>query len=82
MYHPKKSDIVNLPKSVCCFLLGKDHHIAHRMIAGIVIMTIGVATAKSAHAVTSEIVQISLDMVGYAVHGLGAVPFVSYLVGE
>jgi hypothetical protein len=82
MYHLKKSDVINLPKAICHFLLGQEHHIAHRMIAGVVIMGIGVVTAKSAHAATSEVGQISLDMVGYAVHGLGAVPFVSYLIEE
>lgn len=78
--HISKIRFINLPKELCHHTLGKEHTHTHRMLAGTIVMVIGVAIAKSAHYFDATILQFSLDMVGYAVHGLGAAPFIEYVV--
>lgn len=52
------------------------------MLAGTVVMIIGVAIAKSANIFHYEILHYSLDLCGYAVHGLGCAPFIEYLMED
>ena len=73
----------NLPREICHILIGKDHHIAHRLVAGGVIMSCGVAIAKyGGHYPDVHILHYLLDMGGYFVHALGAVPYIELLIEE
>lgn len=72
--------IFDLPHALCLWLIGEEHHIAHRMVAGFCIMAVGVGVAKSAHAAPHIIVQGGLDLMGYFIHGLGAVPFIEWFI--
>lgn len=73
---------VNLPRELCHHTLGQEHSPKHRMCAGIVVMIVGVAIAKSANVFHVEVLHYTLDLCGYAVHGLGATPFIEYLIGK
>lgn len=66
----------NLPKAICRHLVGDDHSTHHHMIVGCVVMALGVAVAKSVEYTTFPGSHFVLDMVGYAIHGLGLTPFV------
>lgn len=75
-----KLQIINLPRSLCQWLVGEEHKISHRMFAGMTVMAVGVGIAKSAHATEVVPLQFSLDLTGYLIHGLGAVPFIDWLI--
>lgn len=75
-----KLKIYNLPREICHHAIGKEHTHSHRMVAGTCIMLVGVAIAKSAHFFDATLIHFSMDMVGYAVHGLGALPFIEYVM--
>jgi hypothetical protein len=70
----------NLPRKLCQFALGHDHSARHRLGAGLVIMGVGVFIAKVGGDVHVYGLHYVLDLAGYLVHGIGAVPFVDYLV--
>lgn len=72
--------ILNLPRHLCRAALGKDHTVAHRMAAGTVIMVGGVVLSKTT--VPGLDLHLFFDLVGYLIHGIGAVPFVEYLIAE
>lgn len=74
--------VLNLPRELCHLILGREHKPHHRMIAGGVVMVCGVLVAKSAHAASLETTKVFLDLTGYFIHGLGAVPFVEWLLLE
>lgn len=67
-------DYINIPKHISNHLCGENHSIAHRRIAGGVIIILGVVVAK----VGGEgiILHIVFDAFGYALHGIGLIPFV------
>lgn len=72
----------NVPKRLTEFLLGEDHSVAHRMTAGVVVMAAGVLVAKAGADVHVFFVHYLADGVGYAVHGLGAAPFIEWLLAK
>lgn len=80
-------DFIHLPKAICHHAIGKDHTLAHRMWAGFGIMIFGVSTAKAAALMPDPIahhfiVHYGLDLMGYAIHGLGAIPFIEYFLED
>ena len=77
-------EILNLPKTICHHAIGHHHSPHHRMIAGAGIMCVGVLVAKSAALVSPHwfIVHVTVDIIGYAIHGVGTIPFVEYLLSE
>ena len=89
----KKKDIppIRITKIVFDNMLGPNHTHSHRIKAGIPIMVIGVMVAKSAALIHVEsayiIIQLLgslghglLDLIGYALHGLGLTPVAEYLI--
>jgi hypothetical protein len=71
---------VNLPRVICHHTLGKEHTARHRMLVGVGVMLCGVLIAKSAHHFDFYFIQVVLDLVGYAVHGLGFTPFLEAII--
>lgn len=71
-----------LPTAVAHIAVGKEHKQSHRMVAGITIMTVGVAIAKASDFLHIHEAHFMLDMVGYAVHGLGATPFIEHFMSD
>lgn len=73
---------VNLPKVVCDHLVGKSHTVSHRYTTGVIIMSLGVGLTKVVFLFEGGFIHILGDIVGYAVHGLGAVPFIDGLLNN
>lgn len=76
----KALKVLNLPKVICTVSIGKSHKPWHRMTAGGVIMITGVLISKAT--VPWFDLHLFFDLIGYAIHGLGTVPFVDYLLEE
>lgn len=73
---------VDLARVICKHLHGEQHSLAHRMIAGFAIMASGVGLAKMGAEThhLSFLLAFWLDLVGYLIHGVGAIPFIEWLV--
>lgn len=71
---------VNLPRFLCTHLFGHHHSLRHRMGMGAGVMMVGVTVAKVAHTIEFLVVALIVDGIGYALHGLGAAPYVEYLI--
>ena len=70
-FHP------DVPKAVRSHLLGKHHTARHKFIVGSVIMVAGVSMIKVfSPMVSSHFIHIILDVIGYGLHGIGALPIV------
>lgn len=76
----KRIDL-NLPRVVCQHLLDDRHSTHHHMVCGTGVMAVGVLVAKSAYLLPDfTIIHVTVDMVGYFIHGLGAVPFIEHII--
>lgn len=74
---------LNLPRVALRHMTGSDHTPAHHMVAGGGIMVIGVLIAKSAYLLPDLLViHVGVDLVGYLIHGIGAVPFIEHLIAN
>lgn len=67
---------VNVIRPICSVVLGKNHSILHRMVAGFLMAAVGVFVAKHGASWVNEYLA---DGVGYGLHGVGLVPFIEYL---
>jgi hypothetical protein len=67
-------DKVNVPRIVGDHLFNKSHSDMHRMLTGVVIMSIGVVVSKIHF--TLVVFQLIIDGVGYGIHGIGLTPFI------
>lgn len=67
----------HLPKHIANHLAGEDHTKSHRRISGGLVMVVGVGITYTAHHVFGGIIGFIGDLVGYGIHGIGLVPFVS-----
>lgn len=73
--------MANLPREICHKLIGPQHSTGQRIIVGSVIMCGGVVIAKfGAHFPPDAILHYVMDVAGYFIHGLGAVPLIEWLV--
>jgi hypothetical protein len=66
---------LNIPARVCDHVMGQKHEIRHRRTAGGIIMVIGVLMAHFATETHILILTITGDILGYALHGTGLIPF-------
>jgi hypothetical protein len=73
---------INLPRAICDHAIGGHHSVPHRLVAGSIIMCVGVGTAKAAVLFHFFPIHFGLDLVGYLIHGMGAVPFIELLVQD
>jgi len=71
---------VNLPRFICTHVVGEKHSHKHRMSVGFVLMVIGVGTAKSFAEIHIFGLDFVGDVIGYFLHGVGAVPYVDYFI--
>lgn len=75
-FHP------DVPKTVRNHLLGPQHSPRHKFIFGSVIMIIGVSMVKLiSPMLSSHIMHIVIDVIGYGLHGIGAIPIVKSIEG-
>lgn len=70
---------LNFPRRVCDLTLGEQHRPHHRMIAGTIIMVIGVSLCKAFASFHYFFIPEITEGIGYAIHAIGATPFVEYL---
>lgn len=73
--------VANLPREIANHLHGEEHPLGHRMIIGMVVMAGGVMFAHMASGMP-HFVAVVIDMVGYGIHALGAVPFLEWVLEE
>lgn len=71
---------INVPRLMAVHVMGKNHNEGHHMVAGVVVMVVGVMIAKSAEHLQYEVLKYLADMVGYAIHGIGLTPYVEALL--
>lgn len=67
-------DYTNLPKHVSNHLCGQNHSIAHRRIVGVIVIVFGVVISKAGGELF--ILHVVFDAFGYALHGIGLIPFI------
>lgn len=70
---------INLPKKMSHHLFGEDHTNLHRKLSGAVVMIIGVAFVTLMHTFESVFIHLISDIVGYALHGIGLIPYIASL---
>lgn len=71
---------VNVVLMICDHLLGEKHDMKHRRACGGSVMVTGVLVAKSAVLIHYTFWHIGVDVLGYFIHGLGAVPFFEHFI--
>lgn len=75
-FHP------DVPKAVRSHLLGPHHTRKHKFIVGTIIMFVGVSMIKVfSPMVSSHLIHIVLDVIGYGLHGVGAIPIIKSIEG-
>lgn len=72
-------NVVNVPKKVCTALLGDKSKARHRMLVGFIFMLVGVLISKLCIYLDNTFIDILGDLLGYAIHGTGCVPFIDFL---
>lgn len=65
----------NIPYHIANHVVGENHTQVHRRIFGLAIMFIGVGMAHVSAHISSIIISICGDLVGYSLHGTGLIPF-------
>lgn len=71
--------LLDVSKPICNHLIGECHSQSHRKITGIAIMIFGVGITKVLLIFDPIIIHFIGDIVGYAFHGIGLLPFVNSL---
>lgn len=71
---------LNLIAHLCKMCLGEEHPPIIRYCAGGVIMLAGVLVAKEGGQIHAYHFHYIADVLGYGIHGIGAVPFVEWLI--
>lgn len=76
--------VANLPREICRHTVGHDHSTLHRLVCGMGVMGFGVVfamipTLAEIHALFAH---MGFELVGFAIHGLGAVPYIEWLLEE
>lgn len=70
---------LNFPRVICHWLIGEEHHIAHRLGVGGAVMVAGVVVAGFAEG-TPRFAHVLIEVVGYGIHALGAMPYIEWLI--
>lgn len=73
----KTIDAINLPKHIAHHIAGEDHTDNHRRLAGVAVMAVGVGFVKLCMVIDSMAVHFMGELVGFAIHGIGLIPFAS-----
>lgn len=68
---------LQIPFIACTHLFGEKHTAGHRMFTGAVFMVTGVGVSKLF--VEIHVLHFFFDLLGYAIHGMGCLPFIEHL---
>lgn len=71
--------LANVPFWLCEHSMGPNHTHAHRMAVGTSIMAVGVTIAHFGAGFPMPL-NFTSDIMGYFIHGVGAVPFLDYFM--
>lgn len=69
---------INVSRHIYYHIIGEHHTKIHRIFVGSGIMLIGVCIAKSG-ASSFWLIHYITDIVGYLIHGIGAIPIIQRL---
>lgn len=69
--------IANVPRKLADHLVGKNHTNYHRRWCGAFVMLIGVGFVKLTGMIDIYLIHFAGDIIGYAIHGVGAIPFLT-----
>lgn len=80
--HSNRQKLVHNPtyKKIFTALLGKQHTRGHRICVGVVVMAVGVCTAKSAHYFEAWYTEYTIDGIGYMIHAIGCTPILEEIL--
>lgn len=67
---------IDVSKHIAHHIAGKDHTVVHRRITGGIIMALGVGLVKLSLMSPIPIIHFFGDLVGFAIHGIGLIPFI------
>lgn len=68
--------------SIRSHLLGENHTPRHKFLYGTMVMVLGVSLVKVvAPAMESVFFHIGVDVIGYGLHGVGAIPIMKSIEG-
>ncbi len=70
---------LNVSKHIADHLVGQHHTITHRRLVGIVVMISGVGLYKLACTTDITLIHFGGEVIGYAIHGMGLIPFAEKL---
>ena len=70
---------INISKNICNHFLGENHTASHRMFCGFGVMIVGVLVSHISSESSIIFIKIMGDLSGYAIHGLGVLPYAEYL---
>lgn len=73
---------VNVVRPLASLVFGKNHSVGHRMLAGTLVMAIGVMIAKYVGHSANEIIAHLGDGIGYGLHGIGLIPFIESMASK
>jgi len=73
---------IDVTRVISNHLIGKNHKPYHRFAVGIVIMVSGVSFTEVSYLFSPMIIHITGDVIGYFIHGLGAVPFIDFILNK
>lgn len=73
---------IDITRLVCEHLVGEEHSKTHRFTVGVVIMSMGVGLTKVVFIFEPALIHFIGDVLGYGFHGIGAIPFVEYLISK
>lgn len=69
---------INIARRVSDHLLGEEHSVQHRMAIGTGLMIMGVGIAH----MSVGYFTIVTDVIGWAIHGTGVIPFIDWLTAK
>ncbi len=72
----------NVVTPLASLVFGRDHQTAHRLLAGTLVMAIGVIIAKYVGHAPNTIVAHLGDGLGYGLHGIGLIPFIESVASK
>lgn len=73
---------INVVTPLASLVFGRSHSTAQRLMAGALVMAVGVMIAKYVGHSHNEIVAHIGDGIGYGLHGMGLIPFIESIASK
>jgi hypothetical protein len=69
--------LLHLPRVLAEHAVGRDHTVGHRMVVGILLMTLGAIVTRGGDLLPAA--HLFFDVTGPLLHAIGVTPFAEYL---